>query len=69
MEHQLIYGRRPVAEAERGGGACTASGGAPQTSAAELERKCGSHVHQGVVAEVDPYPTPTPVIWCEEETF
>ncbi len=29
---------------------------APETSAEELERLCGSPDHQGVVAEVDPYP-------------
>jgi 23S rRNA (guanosine2251-2'-O)-methyltransferase len=29
---------------------------APETSPAELERLCGSPDHQGVVAEVDPYP-------------
>lgn len=29
---------------------------APETAAEELERLCGSPDHQGVVAEVDPYP-------------
>lgn len=29
---------------------------APETSGEELERLCGSPDHQGVVAEVDPYP-------------
>ena len=29
---------------------------APETSSEELERLCGSPDHQGVVAEVDPYP-------------
>lgn len=29
---------------------------APETSTEELERLCGSPDHQGVVAEVDPYP-------------
>lgn len=29
---------------------------APETEALELERLCGSPDHQGVVAEVDPYP-------------
>jgi len=33
---------------------------APQTSAEELEGLCGSPDHQGVVAEVDPYPYADP---------
>lgn len=33
---------------------------APQTAAEELERLCGSPDHQGVVAEVDPYPYADP---------
>lgn len=33
---------------------------APQTSGEELERLCGSPDHQGVVAEVDPYPYADP---------
>ncbi len=33
---------------------------APETSAEELERLCGSPDHQGVVAEVDPYPYADP---------
>jgi 23S rRNA (guanosine2251-2'-O)-methyltransferase len=32
----------------------------PETSADELERLCGSPDHQGVVAEVDPYPYADP---------
>ena len=39
-----------------GAGACTASGRADDTDAAELTRLAGSPDHQGVVAEVDPYP-------------
>lgn len=33
---------------------------APETSTEELERLCGSPDHQGVVAEVDPYPYADP---------
>jgi 23S rRNA (guanosine2251-2'-O)-methyltransferase len=33
---------------------------APETPAEELERLCGSPDHQGVVAEVDPYPYADP---------
>jgi 23S rRNA (guanosine2251-2'-O)-methyltransferase len=53
---QVIYGRQPVAEAERGRRRVHRVWRAPETSAEELERLCGSPDHQGVVAEVDPYP-------------
>jgi 23S rRNA (guanosine2251-2'-O)-methyltransferase len=56
MANQLIYGRNPVAEAERGRRRVHRVWRAPDTSAEELERLCGSPDHQGVVAEVDPYP-------------
>lgn len=56
MDSQLIYGKRPVAEAERGRRRVLRAWKAPETSAEELERLCGSPDHQGVVAEVDPYP-------------
>jgi len=57
---QTIYGRQPVAEAERGRRAVKRVWRAPETSAEELERLCGSPDHQGVVAEVDPYPYADP---------
>jgi 23S rRNA (guanosine2251-2'-O)-methyltransferase len=53
---QIIYGKRPVEEAERGRRAVRRVWRAPETSGEELERLCGSPDHQGVVAEVDPYP-------------
>lgn len=56
MASQFIYGVQPVAEAERGRRRVHAVWRAPETPAAELERLCGSRDHQGVVAEVDPYP-------------
>jgi len=56
MANQIIYGRRPVAEAERGRRRVHRVWKAPETSAEELERLCGSPDHQGIVAEVDPYP-------------
>jgi 23S rRNA (guanosine2251-2'-O)-methyltransferase len=56
MASQLIYGRRPVAEAERGRRRVHRVWRAPETTAEELERLCGSPDHQGVVAEIDPYP-------------
>jgi 23S rRNA (guanosine2251-2'-O)-methyltransferase len=57
---QVIYGRRPVEEAERGKRQVRQVWRAPETSAEELEELCGSPDHQGVVAEVDPYPYADP---------
>jgi len=56
MASQIIYGVQPVQEAERGRRRVHRVWRAPETSGAELERLCGSPDHQGVVAEVDPYP-------------
>ncbi len=53
---ERIYGVQPVAEAERGRRRVHQVWRAPETPAEELERLCGSPDHQGVVAEVDPYP-------------
>jgi 23S rRNA (guanosine2251-2'-O)-methyltransferase len=64
---QLIYGRRPVAEAERGKRRVRRVWRAPETTAEELERLCGSPDHQGVVAEVDPYPYGDPVGMLRKE--
>lgn len=57
---ERIYGRRPVEEAERGRRRVHRIWRAPDTSAEELERLCGSADHQGIVAEVDPYPYADP---------
>jgi 23S rRNA (guanosine2251-2'-O)-methyltransferase len=62
---QLIYGRRPVEEAERGRRGVRRVWRAPETPAEELERLCGSPDHQGVVAEVDPYPYADPTALLE----
>jgi 23S rRNA (guanosine2251-2'-O)-methyltransferase len=56
----LIYGKRPVAEAERGKRTVRRVWRAPDSSADELQQLCGSPDHQGVVAEVDPYPYADP---------
>lgn len=56
MASQFIYGRQPVAEAERGRRRVLRVWRAPETGGAELQRLCGSPDHQGVVAEVEPYP-------------
>ncbi|HEX3608187.1 MAG TPA: 23S rRNA (guanosine(2251)-2'-O)-methyltransferase RlmB [Solirubrobacterales bacterium] len=56
----MIYGKQTVAEAERGRRRVQRIWRAPETSPNELERLCGSPDHQGVVAEVDPYPYADP---------
>jgi len=57
MASEVIYGKQPVAEAERGRRRQVLRvWRAPETAAVELERLCGSPDHQGVVAEVEPYP-------------
>jgi 23S rRNA (guanosine2251-2'-O)-methyltransferase len=60
MAGQLIYGKQPVAEAERGRRQVHRVWRAPETAPEELERLCGSPDHQGVVAEVDSYPYADP---------
>ncbi len=67
MANQFIYGRNPVAEAERGRRRVRRVWRAPETSGEELERLCGSPDHQGVVAEVDPYPYGDPVAMLRKE--
>ena len=59
-DRERIYGRRPVAEAERGRRRVHRVWRVPETPAGELERLCGSPDHQGMVAEVDPYPYADP---------
>jgi 23S rRNA (guanosine2251-2'-O)-methyltransferase len=61
----VVYGRRPVAEAERGRRRVRRVWRAPETPPEELERLCGSPDHQGVVAEVDPYPYADPLALLE----
>jgi 23S rRNA (guanosine2251-2'-O)-methyltransferase len=56
MASQFIYGRQPVTEAMRGKRQVHRVWQAPETDPAQLERLCGSPDHQGMVAEVDPYP-------------
>jgi 23S rRNA (guanosine2251-2'-O)-methyltransferase len=67
MANQVIYGANPVAEAERGRRRVHRVWRAPDTSAEELERLSGSPDHQGVVAEVDPYPYGDPVGMLKRE--
>jgi 23S rRNA (guanosine2251-2'-O)-methyltransferase len=53
---EYIYGRNPVAEARRGRRRVLREISADEVGADELERLCGSPDHQGIVAEVEPYP-------------
>jgi 23S rRNA (guanosine2251-2'-O)-methyltransferase len=57
---EVVYGKRAVAEAKRGRRKVQNVWEAPATPAAELERRAGSPDHQGIVAEVDPYPYADP---------
>jgi 23S rRNA (guanosine2251-2'-O)-methyltransferase len=66
-EGQIIYGRRPVEEAERGKRQVRRVWRAPELSAEELEQLCGSPDHQGAVAEVDPYPYADPNVLLRRE--
>jgi 23S rRNA (guanosine2251-2'-O)-methyltransferase len=59
-DRELIYGRRPVAEAQRGRRRVHRVWRAPETPPDELTRLAGSPDHQGLVAEVDPYPYADP---------
>jgi len=52
----VIYGRRPVAEAQRGRRRVHRVWTLDDLPTPELTRLAGSPDHQGVVAEVDPYP-------------
>ncbi len=56
----MIYGKRPVVEAERGKRRVLQVWRSPEVPDDELTRLCGSPDHQGVVAAVDPYPYADP---------
>ena len=53
---EIVYGRNAVAEAKRGRRGVHRVLTADELGADELTRLAGSPDHQGVVAEVDPYP-------------
>lgn len=57
---EVVYGRNPVAEARRGRRRVLRVWTAEDTDAAELTRIAGSPDHQGVVAEVEPFPYADP---------
>ncbi len=64
---ELVYGRRPVAEAQRGRRRVRRIITAEEVGASELTRIAGSPDHQGVIAEVDPYPYADPRSLLEPE--
>jgi len=55
LEH-CVYGRNPVAEARRGRRRVLREWSVEEVGAERLRQLCGSTEHQGVVAEVEPYP-------------
>ena len=59
-EGELIYGRNPVAEAHRGRRQVLREWTAEQVGTEKLTELCGSPDHQGIVAEVEPYPYADP---------
>jgi 23S rRNA (guanosine2251-2'-O)-methyltransferase len=63
---EIIYGRRPVAEAQRGRRRVRRVWTSDDLDAGELTRLAGSPDHQGVVAEVDPYPYADPQALLEK---
>lgn len=57
---EIVYGRRPVAEAQRGRRRVHRVWTTDDLPVHELTRLAGSPDHQGTVAEVDPYPYADP---------
>ena len=57
---EVVYGRRPVEEAKRGRRRVLRVWTNADLPAGELNRLAGSPDHQGVVAEVEPYPYADP---------
>lgn len=67
MAGEYVYGRRAVAEAQRGRRRVRRVLRAPEVPDEELTRLAGSPDHQGIVAEVDPYPYADPERLLEGE--
>jgi 23S rRNA (guanosine2251-2'-O)-methyltransferase len=61
----VVYGRRPVAEARRGRRGVRRVWTADDVGADALTALAGSPDHQGIVAEVDPYPYADPLALLE----
>lgn len=56
VDGDIVYGRRPVAEARRGRRQVRRVWTRDDLPVSELNRLAGTPDHQGIVAEVDPYP-------------
>ena len=54
--NEIIYGRNPVEEAEKGRRRVLRIWKFPEAPEAKLVELCGSTDHQGIVAEVEPFP-------------
>ncbi|MCB0859962.1 MAG: 23S rRNA (guanosine(2251)-2'-O)-methyltransferase RlmB [Solirubrobacterales bacterium] len=54
--NEIIYGRNPVEEAEKGRRRVLRVWRSPETPESKLAELCGSADHQGIVAEVEPFP-------------
>lgn len=65
---EFVYGRRAVAEAKHGRRRVHEVWESPATPEDELGRLAGSPDHQGIVAEVDPYPYADPGTLLEDES-
>ena len=59
-DREVVYGQNAVAEAQRGRRRVHRVWTADELPAGELTRLAGSPDHQGIVAEVDPYPYADP---------
>lgn len=57
---EVVYGRQAVEEARRGKRRVLREWSAPGTPPYELDELAGSQEHQGIVAEVEPYPYADP---------
>jgi 23S rRNA (guanosine2251-2'-O)-methyltransferase len=64
---EYIYGRQAVAEAARGKRKVLRVFEQPGTPPYELDELAGSQEHQGIVAEVEPYPYADPASLLKEE--
>ena len=63
----LVYGHNSVGEARRGRRRVLREWAREEVGDAELERLCGSPDHQGIVAEVEPYPYADPATLLDSE--
>jgi 23S rRNA (guanosine2251-2'-O)-methyltransferase len=66
-DREIVYGRNAVREAQRGRRRVLRLWEQGDVSRDELERLCGSPDHQGLVAEVEPYPYVEPAELLERE--